>query len=42
VRPVRKGQSLSWSDVAMDTGTRAWQVRKDMEALFTRPQLKAA
>jgi predicted homoserine dehydrogenase-like protein len=42
VRPVKKGQSLSWSDVAMDTSTRAWQVRKQMEDLFARPQLKAA
>lgn len=42
VRPVRKGQSLAWSDVAMDTGTRAWQVRKQMEALFAAPLRKAA
>jgi predicted homoserine dehydrogenase-like protein len=42
VRPVKKGQSLSWADVAVDTSTRAWQVRKQMEDLFTQPQLKAA
>ena len=34
VRPVRKGQSLSWADVAMDTGTRAYAVRREMERLF--------
>ena len=42
VRPVRKGQSLTWADVAMDTSTRAWQLRKQMEDLFAPPQLKAA
>ncbi len=34
VRPVRKGQSLSWADVAMDTGIRAYAVRREMERLF--------
>lgn len=34
LRPVQQGQSLSWDDVAMDTGTRAYQVRREMEALF--------
>jgi predicted homoserine dehydrogenase-like protein len=42
VRPVKKGQSLGWSDVAMDTGTRAYQLRKEMEAHFAAPVLKAA
>lgn len=42
VRPVRKGQSLSWSDVAMDTATQACRVRREMEALFAPPVLKAA
>jgi predicted homoserine dehydrogenase-like protein len=42
VRPVKKGQSLSWSDVAMDTSTHAYQIRKQMESLFATPQLKAA
>lgn len=36
VRPVKKGQSLTWDDVAMDTSTRAWQVRREMETLFAR------
>ena len=34
LRPVKKGQSLSWADVAMDTGTKAYAVRREMEALF--------
>lgn len=33
-RPVAKGQSLTWSDVAMDTSTPAYRIRKDMEAMF--------
>lgn len=34
VRPVKQGQSLSWDDVAIDTGTRAFQLRREMERLF--------
>jgi predicted homoserine dehydrogenase-like protein len=34
VRPVKQGQSLCWDDVAMDTGTRAYQLRREMEDLF--------
>ncbi|MDQ6681487.1 MAG: SAF domain-containing protein, partial [Pseudomonadota bacterium] len=41
-RPVQKGQSLSWSDVAMDTSTSAYKVRREMESLFAAPQLKTA
>ena len=33
-RAVRKGQSLTWDDVAIDTGTHAYRVRKQMEELF--------
>ncbi|RTQ37419.1 flagellar biosynthesis protein FlgA [Variovorax gossypii] len=33
-RPVKKGQSLSWADVAIDTTTAAYKVRSEMEALF--------
>ena len=43
LRPVKQGQSLSWADVAMDTGTRAYAVRREMEALFdvsARPGLR--
>jgi predicted homoserine dehydrogenase-like protein len=42
VRPVKKGQSLSWSDVAMDTSTHAYRIRREMESLFAQPALKAA
>lgn len=34
VRPVKRGQSLSWNDVAMDTTTPAYKVRREMEMLF--------
>ena len=34
VRPVKKGQSLCWDDVAMDTTTDAYKVRREMEAMF--------
>jgi predicted homoserine dehydrogenase-like protein len=32
VRPVAKGQSLTWDDVAMDTSTHAYKIRREMEA----------
>jgi predicted homoserine dehydrogenase-like protein len=35
VRPVKKGQSLSWDDVAMDTSTHAYKLRREMEAGYT-------
>jgi predicted homoserine dehydrogenase-like protein len=34
IRPVAAGQSLTWNDVAMDTSTRAYQLRKEMESMF--------
>ena len=34
-RPVAKGQSLTWDDVAMDTASRAYVLRREMEQLFT-------
>jgi len=34
LRPVQKGQSLSWADVSMDTDTLAYRSRKSMEAMF--------
>ncbi len=34
IRPVKKGQSLTWDDVAMDKTTDAYRVRKEMEAMF--------
>jgi predicted homoserine dehydrogenase-like protein len=41
-RAVKKGQSLTWADVAMDTATPAYTIRKEMEAMFERRELKAA
>src|SRR4029450_6713774 len=38
VRAVKKGQSLSWADVAMDTTTAAYKVRREMESLFAAPR----
>ena len=42
LRPVKKGQSLTWADVAMDTTTNAWRTRQAMEAMFAAPKLKLA
>ena len=42
VRPVRKGQSLAWADVAIDSSTQAYRTRKAMEQMFAPPQRKAA
>jgi len=43
VRPVKKGQSLSWSDVARDTSMDAYRLRREMEKRFAQaPQLATA
>jgi predicted homoserine dehydrogenase-like protein len=42
VRPVRKGQSLSWADVAMDTTTPAYRLRRELESAFEEPRRRAA
>ena len=34
IRPVRQGQCLTWADVAVDTGTRAYALRRALEAGF--------
>ncbi len=34
LRPVQKGQCLRWADVALDTATHAYRIRKEMEAAF--------
>jgi predicted homoserine dehydrogenase-like protein len=40
---VRKGQSLTWADVAMDTGTHAFKLRSELEAMFApKEQARAA
>jgi len=35
VRPVAKGQSLSWDDVAIDATTHAYKIRREMEAGYS-------
>jgi predicted homoserine dehydrogenase-like protein len=42
LRPVRQGQSLCWDDVAIDTSTRAYQLRREMKNHFAVPLAKAA
>jgi len=42
LRTVKKGQSLCWSDVAVDTATHAYKIRKQMETMFAPPLLQAA
>jgi len=42
LRPVKKGQSLCWADAAVDTSTHACRIRREMEAMFAAPVLKAA
>jgi predicted homoserine dehydrogenase-like protein len=41
-RPVKKGQSLVWADVAMDLSTPAYQLRREMESMLALPVLKSA
>jgi predicted homoserine dehydrogenase-like protein len=35
LRPVKQGQSLCWDDVAVDTGTDAYKLRREMERRFS-------
>lgn len=35
VRPVKQGATLCWDDVAVDTTTMAYAVRRDMESAFS-------
>ncbi len=42
VRPVAKGASLSWADVAMDTTTAAYRIRRELEDAFAEPRMKTA
>ena len=41
VRPVKKGQSLTWADVVIDESLPAYKVRREMETMFA-PALKKA
>ncbi len=34
LRAVKAGQSLTWADVNIDTSTRAYQLRREMESIF--------
>jgi len=34
IRPVEKGQSLCWDDVAVDTSTHAYKIRQELETKF--------
>ena len=34
IRPVKKGQSLSWDDVTVDTSTHAYKIRQELESQF--------
>ena len=34
IRPVKKGQSLCWDDVAVDTSTHAYKIRQELEKKF--------
>jgi predicted homoserine dehydrogenase-like protein len=42
IRPVKKGQSLTWADVAMDTTLAAYKTRREMEAMFAPAEVKVA
>jgi len=34
IRPIKQGASVTWDDVAMDTTTHAYKIRKELEQLF--------
>ncbi len=36
IRPVKKGQCVVWDDVAIDSNTEAYKVRREMEILFKK------
>ncbi len=42
VREVKKGRSLSWDDVAIDTSTQAYRIRRAMEDMFAPQRAGAA
>jgi len=42
LKPVAAGQSLKWSDVAIDANATAVKLRREMESLFRAPQRDAA
>jgi predicted homoserine dehydrogenase-like protein len=42
LRPVRQGQPLVWSDVAIDASLPAYRTRREMEALFAPASIRAS
>jgi predicted homoserine dehydrogenase-like protein len=42
LRAVKKGQALTWADVALDDSLPAYKVRREMEALFSSPGQRVA
>ena len=36
LRPIKQGECLRWDDVAIDTSSNAYRVRREMETLYTR------
>jgi predicted homoserine dehydrogenase-like protein len=42
VRPVRKDQSLTWDDVAVDDTVSAYRLRREMEAFFAEREAASA
>jgi predicted homoserine dehydrogenase-like protein len=41
-RPIRQGEKLRWTDVAIDETSQAVKIRREMEARFARPNSRAA
>jgi predicted homoserine dehydrogenase-like protein len=39
VRDIAEGQALRWSDVAIDASSDAVKTRREMEAMFARPNV---
>jgi predicted homoserine dehydrogenase-like protein len=42
LNPVKAGQAVRWTDVAVDAGSEAVRVRREMEAMFSTPRQRAA
>jgi predicted homoserine dehydrogenase-like protein len=42
LNPVKAGQAVRWTDVAVDAGSEAVRVRREMETMFSAPRQRAA
>jgi predicted homoserine dehydrogenase-like protein len=42
LRSIKKGQSLTWADVALDTNLAAYKLRREMEVAFALRRVQAA